>query len=390
MLKSLTKGYYIPMNPKRLIFLIVSLSYAGAQTQMLALARTLKARGWDIKVITMMTPEGPTIVPMLEELDIPWVSLDVARGSSNPLGPVLKLRAILNQWRPTILHSHMIHANILARLARVVTKIPILICTAHNTVEGGRLREIIYRLTDPLCDHTTNVSQVAVDRYIKVGVAPQHKISLLRNGIDVSRFKPKPEVRANLRQNLELDSFTFLAVGRLDDQKDYPTMLKAFASIQDKQSKLLIVGEGPHLHVLEDQVKALSLSGRVKFLGVRQDVPDLMQAADAYLMSSVMEGLPMVLLEAAASGLPIVTTDVGGNREIVLEGKNGFLVPSSNPQALAEAIDKLMKTALSEREIMGRRGHKHIQSTYSLDTIVDAWEQLYSHWMKCKGVRQLI
>ena len=80
------------MNPKRLVFLIVSLSYAGAQTQMLALAKTLKARGWDIKVITMMKPEGPTIVPMLEELNIPWASLDVARGSSNPLGPVFKLR----------------------------------------------------------------------------------------------------------------------------------------------------------------------------------------------------------------------------------------------------------------------------------------------------------
>jgi glycosyltransferase involved in cell wall biosynthesis len=113
-----------------------------------------------------------------------------------------------------------------------------------------------------------------------------------------------------------------------------------------------------------------------------------MQAADAYLMSSVMEGLPMVLLEAAASGLPIVSTDVGGNREIVLEGKNGFLVPPGDPQALAEAIDKLMQAKASEREIMGKRGRKHIQETYSLDTIVNEWEKHYSYWMKRKGIKQ--
>ena len=107
-------------------------------------------------------------------------------------------------------------------------------------------------------------------------------------------------------------------------------------------------------------------------------------------MSSVMEGLPMVLLEAAASSLPIVATDVGGNCEIVLEGKNGFLVPPGNPQALAEAIDKLMHTKAKEREIMGKRGHKHIQEIYRLDTIVDEWEKLYTHWMKRKGIKQFV
>ncbi len=378
------------MNPKRLVFLIVSLSYAGAQTQMLALAKTLKARGWDIKVITMMKPEGQTIVPMLEELEIPWASLDVVKGSRNPLAPVFRLREILRQWKPIILHSHMIHANILARVVRMVNPVPVVICTAHNTIEGGRVREMIYRLTDPLCEHTTNVSQVAVDRYIQVGVAPKNKISLLRNGIDVSRFASRPGIRADTRQSLKLgNTFTYLAVGRLDDQKDFSTMLRAFALSKDKQSKLLIVGEGPHLEMLQDFTQELKLESRVQFLGVRSDVPDLMQAADAYLMSSVMEGLPMVLLEAAASGLPIITTDVGGNREIVLEGENGFLVPHSNPEALAKAIQTLTKTNLKEREIMGKRGRKYVKETYDLNTIVDAWEQLYAHWMKRKGMTRV-
>jgi glycosyltransferase involved in cell wall biosynthesis len=382
--KPFSKSYYIPMNPKRLVFLIVSLSYAGAQTQMLALANTLKARGWDIRVITMMTPEGQTIVPMLEELNIPWVSLDVARGSSNPLGPVFKLRTILREYQPTILHSHMIHANILARLTRVFTSIPVVICTAHNTIEGGRAREIIYRLTDPLCDHTTNVSQAAVDRYIKVGVAPQRKISLLRNGIDVSRFLPKSEVRNTLRQKLNLgDTFTYLAVGRLDDQKDYDTMLRAFAHTREKNTKLLIVGEGPHLEKLKALTRELKLETRIQFLGVRSDVPDLMQATDAYLMSSVMEGLPMVILEAAASALPIVTTDVGGNREIVSE-KSGFIVPPSDVQALTRAIDKLNHTKAKDREAMGKHGREYVKHNYDLAAIVDQWERLYAKFMKQK------
>jgi glycosyltransferase involved in cell wall biosynthesis len=373
------------MNPKRLVFLIVSLSYAGAQTQMLALAKTLQARGWDIKVVTMMKPEGSTIVPMLEALDIPWASLDVTRGSSNPLEPILKLRKILKKWQPTILHSHMIHANILARLARLVASIPILICTAHNTVEGGPIREIMYRLTDPLCDTTTNVSQVAVERYIKMGIAPRNKISLLPNGIDSTRFKSNPEARVKVRETLGLENdFSWLAVGRLDDQKDFTSMIKAFSMLKNTKSRLLIVGEGPHLEVLQTLLKELKLESRVKLLGVRQDVPELMNAVDGYVMSSVMEGLPMVLLEAAASGLPIVSTDVGGNREVVLEGQNGFLVPHSQPQALAEAMQKLMDLPSVQQQSMGQKGREHVSKTYDLEGIVDQWEALYAKWIKAK------
>ena len=375
------------MNPKCLVFLIVSLSYAGAQTQMLALAKTLKARGWEIKVITMMKPEGSTIVPMLEALDIEWASLDVTRGSSNPLSPISNLRNLVKKWRPTILHSHMIHANILARLARLVTPIPILICTAHNTVEGGRTREIMYRLTDPLCDYTTNVSQVAVTRYIKEGIAPKNKISLLPNGLDSSQFKSNPGARSRLRETLGLgNDFSWLAVGRLDDQKDFSTMLKAFAALKHLQSKLLIVGEGPHLEMLQTLVKDLKLETRVSFLGVRRDVPDIMNAVDAYLMSSVMEGLPMVLLEAAASRLPIVSSDVGGNREIVLEGQSGFLVPHSQPQALANAMQKLMDLSPKEQQSMGQKGREHVIATYDLEHVVDQWEALYSKHMKAKKI----
>lgn len=371
---------------KRISFILTSLSFAGAQTQVLALAKTLKKRGWDVGVISMMTPEALT--DQLDEAGIVWASLDMQRGAAS-FAALFKLRRILQDWQPSIVHSHMVHANLMARVTRLLTKMPVLISTAHNINEGGRVREIAYRLTDPLCDLTTNVSQAAVDRYIDIGAVPKKKIELMVNGIDASRFESTSEARAQKRADLKLgDTFTWLAVGRFEEAKDYPNMLKAFKKIAEKQeAKLLIVGEGGlDINAL---IQEHNLEGSVEVLGIRKDVPDLMNAADAYLMSSAWEGLPMVLLEAAASALPIVTTNAGGNADALINGKTGFVVPIENADALAEAMQKLLALPLSEQQEMGQAGRQFIKETYDLEAIVDKWEALYAQQLQRKGLGQL-
>ncbi len=115
----------------------------------------------------------------------------------------------------------------------------------------------------------------------------------------------------------------------------------------------------------------------MRFLGLRRDIPEMMNAVDAYLMSSAWEGTPSVLLEASAVGLPIVATDVGGNREVVLDGKSGFLVPSKNSEALAGAMQRLMELPEFERRRMGMVGRGHVVANYSLERCVARWEELY-------------
>lgn len=361
---------------KKLIFVITGLTFGGVENLLCQVATRLKNNGWDIAMVSMTAP-----LVFTEELagaGIPLMSLGMKKGVPDPRA-IFRLADICREWQPAILHSHMVHANLLARVARPLCGVPLLVCTAHNINEGRRWLEVAYRLTDRLADLTTQVSHAGVERYVQVGATPRAKLVCVPNGVNVDRFCPDRVAGMVLRQKLRLGNhFVWLAVGRLEVAKDYPNMLAAFARVQKehRDAVLLIVGQGS----LEEKIAELSIklgiAGRVRMLGVRRDIPALMNAADGYLMSSAWEGMPNVLLEAAACALPIVFTDVGGNSEIVIEG--GVAVRPGDSTALAQAMLKLMELSSGERRLMGEAGRTYVAANYSLETIVAAWETLYS------------
>jgi len=373
------------MSGLRILFVLTGLAYGGAETQLVRLAIRLKLRGWEVAVASLMPPKA--YVEDLEAAGIPVFSLNIRRKLPDPR-PVLRLARIIRKWQPDVVHSHMVHANLLARIVRFLAPIPVLICSARSIDEGGRFREVLYRLTDPLCDLTTQVSQAGLERYVRMGAVPRHKICYIPNGVDTERFKPNLEDRLKFRKELGVDGFVWLAVGRFDPPKDYPSMLQAFARVVHKRSNtiLLIAGDGPLRKTMENLARELGIEKRTKFLGIRRDIPQLMNAADAYVMSSSWEGMPNVLLEASATGLPIVATDVGGNREIVLDGVTGFLVPPRNPEALARTMLRIMDLSDEERKEMGKRARKHIEVKFNLDRVVDLWEILYYELLEKKGI----
>lgn len=376
------------MSFYRIDFLITSLDYGGAEAQLVHLAAQFKARGWDIRIISIMPPRA--FVDELNSSGIPVVSLGVK--GKNPLTILrayIRLLRILRSSSPQILHCHLVHANLLGRVTRLLYHVPVLISTIQSINEGGRLREIAYRLSDPLTDLTAICSRVAAERFIRISAVPEHKLRVIPNGVDTTKFRPSPEIRAHQRQDLNLDErFTWLAVGRLMAPKDYPCLLQAFARVSPRypDAILLIAGQGSLRPVLEVLADKLGLGERVRFLGLRRDVPGLMNAADAYVMSSAWEGMPLVLLEASAAGLPIVATDVGGNREVVVDGESGFLAPPQNPDALAGSMLQMMALPDAERRRMGEAGRKHIMEHYSLEHIVDTWGALYSDLLRKKGL----
>lgn len=371
---------------RRLLFLTTGLAYGGAETQLARLALCLKTRGWKVQVISLTPPKA--YVAELEAVGIPVFSLDIRRKLPDPR-PIIQLARRIRSWRPDIIHSHMVHANIMARLVRVIAPVPILIGTAHSTNEGGRCRELLYRLTDPLCDVTTQVSQEGLKRYVRVGATPKDKICYIPNGVDTECFCPNPEVKRCLRADLGLqNTFLWIAVGRFDIPKDYPNLLQAFVCVvqENPLAMLVIAGDGPLRPAMEVLAQDLGLKDRVRFLGMRHDIPELMNAADGYVMSSAWEGMANVLLEAGATGLPIVATDVGGNREVVQDGETGFLVPLKNPEALAGAMLRLMNLSENERLQMGEASRRYIQDNYSLDLVTDMWENLYREFLAKKGI----
>ena len=371
----------------KILKVATGLAYGGAETQLKNVALRLKQRGWSQSVVSMLPPSA--YVEELEAAGICVYNLRMRRKVPDPRA-VLRLAAIMRRERPLLIHSHMIHANLLARMTRLFVKVPVLICTAHNIIEGGRPRELAYRLTDSLADITTQVSEAGKQRYIQVGAVPPHKIVYIPNGIDTSRFQPNPMVRQAVREQLGCapDAFVWLTVGRLEPVKNHLELLCAFREVTavHPHARLLIAGQGPLQAATEQRITELGLAERVRLLGVRRDIPDLLNAADAFVLPSLWEGMPLTLLEASATALPIVATDVGGNAEVVLEGETGYLVPVKDTEALAQAMLRVMNLSEADRSAIGQAGRAHVVQNFDLERVVDRWEALYRELLQRKGI----
>src|SRR3954447_568091 len=367
---------------QRALMLITTLTYGGAESQVVRLALELKALGWTVAVACMVPPSAHTAV--LLDAHIPVHSLEMKRGIPDPRA-LFRLARLLRNFQPDIVHAHMVHANLLGRLVRLVHPIRVLICTAHNLREtsekgGGTWhKELLYRITDPLAHRTTIICKAAFDRYVQTKAVPARRLQIIPNGVDTAVFAPSLAVRHRIRTSLALtNEFTWLAVGRLVEQKDYPNLLRALALLPAGNWSLLIAGKGPLEANLRALVAELGLVEHVRFIGTTNNMPDVFNAADAFVMSSSFEGLSAALLEAACTGLPAVVTDAGGNSDLVLDQRTGYVVPPQDSQALASAMKRLMSMAEPERLALGTAARQHCLDYYRFDKIARTWVRLYS------------
>lgn len=372
-------------NRASIVFMLTSFDYGGAQTQVIALASGLINRGWNVKIISMLPPRA--FLEKLDELDIEIATLDMQRGIPDPRA-IVRLASILKEWKPTVFHCHMVHANLLGRVARLFTSVPVLISSAHNINEGGWVLETLYRVTDRLTDITTNVSHAAVDHFVQNKVVPKNRIKLMTNGIDTNCFLPNKALREEVRKQQGFgDDFIWIAIGRIEEAKDYENMVNAFHLLaQDYSARLIVLGDGPLKQDIQSKIDVLGLRDKVKLMGNRDDVKELLNASDGYVMSSAWEGLPIVLLEAASAEMPIVCTDVGGNREVVNNGQNGFVVSPANSIELSQAMSEIMDVSPFYRRQMGEVGRRHVEKNFSIEHVVDQWDGLYKDMLLSKNI----
>ncbi|HVK00286.1 MAG TPA: glycosyltransferase [Gemmatimonadales bacterium] len=371
----------------RILFLSTSMGLGGADQQLLSAAQVLRDRGHEIRIVSL-TPLGPMGL-QARSLGLATDSLEMRRGVPDPRG-LARLVRIVRAWKPDVVHSHMVHANLMARVVRLLVPVPVLVSTIHNVYEGGPLLMAGYRLTNGLVDHMTIISQAAADRFVGERIVPGRLLTVIANGVDTDRMRNlPPEGRAALRGEMSVgdQQFVWLAVGRFEAAKDYPNMLRAFGDVRAREPRavLVIVGQGSLQADAEALTAELGLREAVRFLGARDDVPAVMSAADGYVMSSAWEGMPMVLLEAAAAGLPIVATAVGGNGEVVRDGESGFLVPARDSGLLRAGMLRLMALPEEQRRAMGERGREHVRANYGLQRVAERWERVYWDALARKG-----
>jgi glycosyltransferase involved in cell wall biosynthesis len=315
-------------------------------------------------------------------------SLGMARGRPDPRG-IARLAAVFRAMRPDVVHSHMVHANLMARAARLVASVPLLVCSAHSIDEEGWWREVGYRLTDPLCDVTTNVSRAATERYRRLRLAAPSRLECVPNGIVVERYAAVPDLRHQTRVSLGVadGDMVWLAVGRMDPPKDPVTLVRAFAkhAAHDVHARLILAGSGTLEGATRDAIAELHMHDRARMLGARDDIPALLGAADAFVLSSRWEGLPMVVLEAGAARLPIVATAVPGTVELVQDGVTGVLAEPGDVESLAAALARVAAMTEDQWGKMGRAAAAQAQAAYDMDQVLDRWEELYDRRLAARG-----
>ena len=346
----------------------------GAEHVVVNLADALVARGHQVK-IAYLTGEA-LVLPKNKSIEVVAIGM---QGKAGFLSAYFKLRKLVKNFKPDVVHSHMVHANLISRLLRLTVKIPKLICTAHNANEGGKLRMLAYRMTDRLASISTNVSQEAVDEFIAKGAVKQGRMLAIPNGIDVNIFSYDGHTRDVIRNALGINNKKMiLAVGRVDTQKDYPNLLQAIQLLAQQRDdfKVFIVGDGPLKAELNLLVKTLNIGDFVEFLGIRRDVPALMSAADLFILPSAWEGFGLVVAEAMACERVVVATDCGGVKEVV--GSNGFLVQPKKSTLLADSLNSALSLSELERSEIGAAARQRVVDRFSLDANVDSFLRLYA------------
>jgi glycosyltransferase involved in cell wall biosynthesis len=300
---------------------------------------------------------------------------------------LVSLTELLKELSIDIVHTHLTQTSLLGIVAARRAGIPRVCTTVHSVVMSSRkarwdprvflLRAAINKVF-PQADRFIAVSQ-EVNRAIRRHTSiPSERILTIPNGVDLDQFH-MPADRRTLRDRLGLpaDRLVAVTIGRLTRLKGHIYLQAAMASIPPEQRPLLlIVGDGPDRNELELRTTTMELNRDIRFLGNRRDIPTLLAAADLFVLSSLWEGLPLVLLEAMAAGLPAVVTAVGGNPDVVENGISGMLVPPGDEQALANALSSLLNNPL-QREYMGQAAWQRVDRYFSAKKFVEAHERLY-------------
>ena len=358
----------------KILFFITGLAVGGAEKVVTSLADSFADEGHQVR-IAYLTGEA-LVLPRNSDIEI----IALRGGTIKRVAfAYFHLRRVIKQFKPDVVHSHMYHANIFARLIRLSTPIKKLICTAHSNYEGGRLRMFLYRLTDSLADLSTNVSLDSVNEFRKKKAFKDGRMIPVHNGILTNDFKFSQAARLEVREELNCDDNwkLILAVGSLRPAKDYPTLIRALdiLKVNHKNFKLIIAGNGPLRGELNAMIEYMHLSGYIEFLGIRKDIASLMSAADVFVLSSAWEGFGLVLAEAMACERVVVSTDCGGTREVV--GDAGFLVPPRDPRALADALKIAIELSPEQKAHLGRCARQRVEEHYSLEIIAEKWKELY-------------
>jgi glycosyltransferase involved in cell wall biosynthesis len=360
----------------QVLLFITELSIGGAQIALLRLLKHLNRNQFEPWVICLYNGDG-ALARQIKDLNISIFDLGMTK--KYRWDAFLKLWLLLKKIHPQILHTWMFHANIPGRIVGRLANIPIVISSERTMGQEGSFRRITNRLTAYLADAIICVSRTVLEfSKVRIGL-PASKLIQINNGIDFDAIDfSLDQVQARTQYGLPSTGFLIGAIGRPRPVKGYDVLLNAFANLVTLEPDLLLlfVGDGPDRKKLEFKAQQLNLPPRVRFMGDQSEIHKLLPALNILVSSSFHEGMSNVILEAMAAGLPVVATAVGGTPEVVVDGETGLLVPPGDPEALSQAILKLIQNP-KMRKKMGLAGRERVKKHFTIQETVHQTEKLY-------------
>ncbi len=372
-------------NPK-ILYPIIDGQVTGGNIVCLHLIEAALNQGWDVLV---NSPSEGQFCDILREKKVKVYHLDTTR-SFNWLSAV-KMAQLIKKEQVSLVHAHAPFAgSIISSLAGKFAGVPVIIhahlqdTLSSNSLIRSYQNIMNYWTSRKCCDAIIAVSHQVKDALITEGF-DSRKFHVVHNGTPINNQQINTNIRSQL--NIPKDIPVVIHIGRLCKSKGQHLLLKAAANLHQlgQEAVYLIVGkdleqDGAYLNYLKDMAQELGVNQSVHFLGHRADIPQLLALSDLLVLPSYTEGLPLVILEAMAAGLPVVATPVGGIPEVVIHQETGFLVPVEDVRALGDAILRLLQNPHLKNE-MGNKGLEMINENFSLEKmcgeVFDIYEKVW-------------
>ncbi len=365
----------------RVMQIVDGFRMGGAENKLWELVEHLDPEKFE-SFVANVGPSGP-LEDRFKAIDVPV--FDCSRKHRFDVAPIFKLKKIMQQHKIDVVQNTLFWADMVGSMAARLAKVPAIISWETVTHEGNPYhaelqRRFGYQIAMKFTDCVAAVSHEIKQSLQTRRNLPAEMIEVIHYGVDLQKFSPD-DTSAVKREELGFspDDVAIVIVARLEKVKGHRYFIEAFSKIAARypQARVIFVGDGAERNMLENLAHKAGLNGQLQFLGIRHDVPHILNAVDFFVLPSIAgEGLPNVVLEAMACRKPVVAADVGGTAEAVADGKNGFIFPPKDVDKMAAALEKL----ISDRSLLqefSAKSRQIAETDFSLAKEVNAFQQLY-------------
>ena len=396
----------ISLNRKiRVAHIITRMITGGAEENTLFTIEGLDKDKYDIDLI-VGEEFRKDILNNINDKTFNIIQIKGLKGKLNFLYDPIVLIKLINLFKKNnynIVHTHITKTGILGRLAARIVGVPIIICGLHGSAYDAFDSKLLNwaliffeKLTGRFTDAYISVSELLSERYKEEGIGVQAKYFTVHSGMELDKFfdvrkkMDRKKKLAELGINLESEPFIIGNVGRLEKVKGHKFLIESFKKVQKERGdsflKLVIIGEGEEKENLIKYAKKMELEDNIIFTGYRKDIEELIAIMDIFVLSSLREGLPRVLVQAAAVGVPSVAFNVDGVPEIVKDEYNGFLVKPRDVNQLADKIIKYIDNRVLIK-LHGQNGRNFVNGKWSIENMVNKVDEIYQNLIEEKKIK---